>query len=103
MCGTGIHRGAAGGISQLDGIGKLGRLGGCGHGGLGRRSAQQWAVGRDTCDADQRHGEWHVRSLDGMLTEDDNDTACPRPDSRGVVATLWRLTEPYDGPHHRGL
>ena len=58
VCGTGIHRGAAGGISQLDGVGSD-KLGGCGLGGLGRRSPQQWAVGRDPGDADQRHGEWH--------------------------------------------
>jgi hypothetical protein len=58
VCGTGVHPGAAGGISQLDSIGSD-KFGGCGHGCLGRRSPQQWAGGCDTDDADQRHGEWH--------------------------------------------
>jgi hypothetical protein len=31
-----------------------------------------------------------MRSLDGMLTEDDNETGRPCPDSRGVVDTRWR-------------
>ena len=44
-----------------------------------------------------------MRSLDGMLTEDDNGTARPCPDSHGVVDTIMEGYEvtlmliAYDG------